>query len=217
MSDFVLPRSDNQERRAFEHMLERALAPLMPLAFGYGMSANDVCGVVRTAYLRQMEARLQQERGHQISDARLALVTGLSRTEVARARIGSPGKGANGGESAEQLTRIGILLSTWHTNPRFAGAYGLPLDLDLETVSGSPHRSFAELVEIACADLPQAVTLDELIAKGVVEIVGGTLVRCRARAAISKSSAGSGKIGLLMQYGRFLSAAAGTVTHNILS
>jgi hypothetical protein len=216
MSQPVLARDDAQERRAFERLLENALAPLMPIAISYGMNANDLALVTRVVYVREMEARLQQERGHVISDARLALVAGLSRREVERVRRGTSGKDSARSESAEQLSRIAVVLSAWHTNPKFSGAYGVPLDLELNSSEGSPHhRTFADLIETACAELPQAVTLDDLIAQGVAEVVGGTLVRCKARAAISNSKGSSGKVGLLAQYGRFLATAAGTVAHNI--
>jgi len=211
----VLAQTDGQERRAFERLLERALAPLMPIAINYGMNANDVALVTRAVYIREIEARLQQERGHEISDARLALVAGLTRREVERVRRGGSGKDSIRGESAEQLSRIAVVLSAWHTNPNFSGAYGIPLDLDLNRSDSSSHRSFADLIEAACAELPQTVTLDELVAQGVAEVVGGTLVRCKARAAISNSKGSSGMAGLLAQYGRFLATAAGTVAHNI--
>jgi hypothetical protein len=212
----ALAQDDGQERRAFERLLEHALAPLMPIAIGYGMNANDLALVTRVVYVREMEARLQQERGHVISDARLALVAGLSRREVERVRRGTSGKDSARSDSAEQLSRIAVVLSAWHTNPKFSGAYGVPLDLELNPSEGVPHhRSFADLIETACAELPQAVTLDDLIAQGVAEVVGGTLVRCKARAAISNSKGSSGKVGLIGQYGRFLATAAGTVAHNI--
>jgi Family of unknown function (DUF6502) len=204
-----------EERRAFEHLLERTLAPLMPLAITYGMKANDVALITRAVYLQVMEARLQQERGHVISAGRLALVAGLSRSEVERARIVISDRDSAAGESAEQQSRIAVVLSTWHTNPNFSGAYGVPLDLDLEPTEARPQRSFRDLIETACADLSHVVTLDELIAQGVAEVVGGELVRCKTRAAFSNSKAGKGKEALLAQYGRFLAAAAGTVAHNV--
>lgn len=215
MNQLAMTKGDVRERQAFEQLLERTLAPLMPIAISYGMNANDLALGIRAVYLREMEARLQNERGHAISDARLALVAGLTRREVERARRGSSGKSSSRSESADQLTRIAVVLSAWHTNPRFSGAYGVPLDLDLNRGDGPPNRSIADLIETACAELPQAVTLDELVAQGVVELVGGTLVRCKARAAVSRSKAGTGKEGLLAQYGRFLATAAGTVAHNI--
>jgi hypothetical protein len=216
MNQLAVAQNDLRERQAFEHLLEQTLAPLMPMAISYGMNANDLGLGVRSVYLREMEARLQKERGHAISDARLALVAGLTRREVEQVHRGASGKNSSRSESADQLTRIAVVLSAWHTNPRFSGAYGVPLDLDLNrSEGGPPNRSIADLIETACAELPQAVTLDELVAQGVVELVGGTLVRCKARAAVSRSKAGSGKEGLLAQYGRFLATATGTVAHNI--
>ncbi len=194
-------------------MLEQALAPLMPMAISYGLNSNDLAFAVRTVYLHEMEARLKKERAHEISDARLALVAGMTRSEVARVRRGRISAEAVNGASADQLQKIGMVLTAWHTNPSFSGAYGVPLDLDLEPVEGSSHRSFAKLIETACADLPEKVTLDELVAHGVAEVIGGTLLRCKARAAIS--SAHAGRTGLLNQYSRFLAKAAETVAHNI--
>ena len=209
-------RVEPEERRALAHLLEQALAPLMPLVINFGMSANDLSAVVRAVYLREIEARLRGDRGHQISDARIALATGLSRNEVARVRSGRDGVGAANREAVDQMGRIAVVLSVWHTNPKFAGAYGLPLDLDVEPVSANPQRSFAHLIETACADLPQTVTLDELIGSGVAEVVGdGSLVRCRARAAISNSNKATGKVGVIAEYGRLLANAAGTAARSI--
>ncbi len=212
----AIERAGVAERDAFEHLLEQVLAPLMPLAITYGMKANDITLATRAVYLRVMETRLQRERGHDISDARLALVTSLTRREVALARKGAAGREAVVTESTDQLSRIAVVLTAWHTNPRFSGAYGVPLDLDLEPNEGSAHRSFAELIQTACAGLPQLVTLDELIAHGVAEVVGGTLVRCKTRAAISNSKSSSGKEDLLAQYGIFLARVSGTVAYNVL-
>lgn len=216
MNQLAVAQGDVRERQAFQSLLKQALAPLMPLAISYGMNASDLALVTRTVYLQVMEARLEKERGHAISDARLALVAGLTRHEVEQVRRGRPGKESSRSEAADQLTRIAIVLSAWHTNPKFSGAYGMPLDLDLNrSEDSSSRRSFADLIEAACAEMPKTVTLDELVAQGVVEIVDGTLVRCKARAAVSTSKAGSGKEGMLAQSGRFLANAAGTVAHNI--
>lgn len=217
MNQAAVLGADVAERRAFEQLLKQTLTPLMPVAISYGMSANDIAVVTRGVYLQVMESRLQTERGHQISDARLALVSGLTRREVEQARRGTAAKDSSRSELAQQLYRIAVVLSAWHTNPKFSGAYGMPLDLDLEPSDGSPHRSFAELIETACADLPQAVTLDELIAQGAVEVINGTIVRCKTRALISNQKTGTGREGQLTHYGRFLAAVAGTVAHNVLS
>ena len=95
----------------------------MPLAISYGMNASDLALVTRTVYLEEMEARLERERGHAISNARLALVAGLTRHEVEQVRSGRSGRESSRSEAADQLTRIAIVLSAWHTNPKFSGAY----------------------------------------------------------------------------------------------
>ena len=217
MNQPAVAQGDLRERQAFERLLEKTLAPLMPIAITYGMSANDVAMVTRAVYLRVIEARLQQERGHRISDARLALVSGLTRREVEQSRGGTASKNSSRGELAQQLYRIAVVLSIWHTNPKFSGAYGMPLDLDLKPSDESPHRAFADLIETACADLPQTVTLDELIAQGAVEVINGNIVRCKTRTLVSDQKAGSGREAQLDHYGRFLAAAAGTVAHNVLT
>lgn len=217
MNQAAVLGADVAERRAFELLLKQTLTPLMPVAISYGMSANDIAVVTRGVYLSVMETRLQTERGHQISDARLALVSGLTRREVEQARRGTAAKDSSRSELAQQLYRIAVVLSAWHTNPKFSGAYGMPLDLDLKPSEESPHRSFDELIETACAELPQTVTLDELIAQGVVEVINGNIVRCKSRAAISNPKTGSGREGQLASYGRFLAAATGTVAHNVLA
>jgi len=217
VTQLAVAQGDVRERQAFERLLEQTLAPLMPIAISYGMSANDVARVTRTVYLRVMEARLHQERGHEISDARLALVSGLTRREVEQARRGTVTKDSSRSELAQQLYRIAVVLSIWHTNAKFSGAYGMPLDLDLKSSDESPHRSFADLIETACADLPQAVTLDELIAQDAVEVINGNIVRCKTRTLISDQKTGAGREEQLAQYGRFLAAAVGTVAHNVLA
>jgi hypothetical protein len=208
-------REDDGERRAFEQLLEQLLTPLMPIAISYGMSANELAWGTRAVYLRVIESRLQTERGHPISDARLALVSGLTRHDVEHVRKRMGVRDSSRSELDEKLRRIAIVLTAWHTNPKFAGAYGMPLDLDLKSSSEESPRSFDELIKIACAELPQPVTLDELIAQGAVEVVNGNIVRCKARAALSNPKGGTGREGQLESYARFLAAAVGTVAHNL--
>jgi Family of unknown function (DUF6502) len=215
VSEPAVSHDDDRERRAFEHLLEQVLTPLMPIAITYGMSANQLAWMTRAIYLRVIEERLQTERGHPISDARLALVSGLTRHDVDHVRKRMGARDSSRSELDEKLRRIAIVLSAWHTNPKFAGAYGMPLDLDLKSNGEESPRSFDALIKIACAELAVPVTLDELIAQGAVEVVHGDIVRCKARAALSDPKAGTGREGQLESYGHFLAAAVGTIAHNL--
>jgi hypothetical protein len=105
-----------------------------------------------------------------------------------------------------------MVLSTWHSNPKFSGAYGVPIDLDLEPTEGNFHRSFQALIEAACGESSEKVTLDELVAHGVAEVIGEGLVRCKARGVMANTH--SDKTAFFKQYGRFLQKASETVAHN---
>jgi hypothetical protein len=201
----------NNDRQAFQQFFEQLLMPLMPVAIQCGVSALELTTATRAIYIRAVEARLSEGGQQKVTDARLALLTGLPRSEVARARAGVTQASAVD-DLDESLRNIGTVLNLWHTDSAFSGAYGLPLDLDLEPNPERPGRSFAALIEKASPALSAPVTIDDLVAKGVAETVGGTLVRCRARTVLPERR----DTGLLPQYGRFLANAAGTVAHNIL-
>jgi hypothetical protein len=177
--------NDPAARAALIGLFERVLRPLLPIALDHGLSAQDVSNALRRAYIRSLEERLK-EQGRPISDARVALLAGLTRSEVIIARRGGGGVETSdaGARLSDLMHRVGVLLSVWHTHPHFSGAYGLALDLDLEVTPESPRRSFTELVRVSYPDAPESVTTDELIALGVAEIVGGNTLRCNSRAAM---------------------------------
>src|SRR5262245_2589856 len=152
----------------------------MRVAFEYGITAGEIAGVVRRTYIQSLEARLKEQRRPTI-DARLAVVAGLTCTEVVAMRealrAGAP-HSLRGGIGIDQIAN---LLTVWHTHSNFSGAYGLAMDVDLVPVPDSPRRSFKELVDIACPDIDKDALLDELIAAGSVEVIDGTTVRCLSR------------------------------------
>src|SRR5262245_33154344 len=105
----------------------------MRVAFEYGITASEIAGVVRRTYIQSLESRLQQQR-RSTTDARLAVVAGLTKSEVVvlreALRAGAP-HSMRGGVTLDQITS---LLTAWHTHSNFSGAYGLAVDLDLVPV-----------------------------------------------------------------------------------
>ena len=180
------PQADktSSEHEALIGLFTSLLHPLMPLALERGISAREVSDAVRRAYVQALEARMAGQ-DRKLSDARLALVAGLTRSEVKLFRdphqkiVKVPE-----GRSAEQLERVATILSVWHTHPKFSGAYGLALDLDLKPVPNSPRRSWSELIETACPGTDPESILDQLIAADSVEVVDQTTVRCQSRVAL---------------------------------
>jgi hypothetical protein len=104
------------------------------------------------------------------------------------------------------------LLTVWHTQPGFSGAYGLALELDIQPTPGSPRRSFRELIEAACRGVDHEALLDELVAAGSVEVIEGTTVRCLSRAYLPQGA----DVKRIERMGRFLASVAASFVHNVL-
>jgi hypothetical protein len=178
-----------------------------------GISAREISDSVRRAYVQVLEGRMAGQ-DRQLSDARLALVAGLTRSEVQLFRDPRRGASSSAG-TIKDFRRVARLLTFWHTHPRFSGAYGLALDLDLDTSNDQSHRTFAELVEIAVPGADPDALLDELIAMNSAEIVDQKTLRCRARAAVWPSS-DDVSVSQIDRATKCLEAAASSFAHNLL-
>jgi len=198
------------EKEALLNVFAALVRPLMRAAFEYGITASEIAGVVRRVYIQALEARLVEQK-RPTTDSRLAVVSGLPKSDVSAVREALRSGATHDG--ATIANQAGILLTVWHTHPNFSGAYGLAMDLDLTDVQGSPRRNFQELVDVACPGANRDALLDELIAAGSVDVVEGTTVRCLSRAYLVPASADTTRID---RVGWFLGSLAGSVVHNLL-
>jgi hypothetical protein len=206
-------KTSTDEREALLALFTALLRPLMPVALERGISAREISDSVRRAYVQVLEGRMAGQ-DRQLSDARLALVAGLTRSEVQLFRDPRR-KSAVPDSGVSDFRRVGRLLTIWHTHPRFSSAYGLALDLDLEATSDPAHRSFAELVETAVPGADRDTLLDELIATNSAEIVDQKTLRCRARAAVYPG-ADNVSVSQIDRAAKCLEAAASSFAHNLL-
>jgi hypothetical protein len=204
----------SEEREALLALFTALLRPLMPVALERGISVREISDSVRRAYVQVLEGRMAGQ-DRQLSDARLALVAGLTRSEVQLFRDPRRKTAASVG-SVNAVLQIAKLLSVWHTHPRFSGAYGLALDLDLVTGTDPSRRSFDELVETAVPGADRDILLDELIATNSAEIVAHDTLRCRARVAVRLSSDDANVTPLIDRAAKCLEAAASSFAHNLL-
>jgi hypothetical protein len=199
------------EKEAVLNVFAALVRPLMRVAFEYGISAGEIAGVVRRSYIEALENRLREQK-RPTTDARLSVVAGLSKSEVGALREALRAGAPHSMRSGASLDQITSLLTVWHTHANFSGAYGLAMDLDLAPTSGSPRRSFQELVEIACPNADRDALLDELVAAGSVEIFDGTGVRCLSRAYVPKGA----DVTRIERMGRFLGVVTANFVHNLL-
>lgn len=185
--------------------------PLMRVAFEYGISAGEIAGVVRRTYIQALEARLLEQK-RATTDARLAVVAGLAKSDVTALRAATRAGAPHSLRASVSLDQVTNLLTVWHTHSGFSGAYGLAMELDLAPTHGSPRRSFRELIATACPGANEDALLDELVAAGSVEVLDGTTVRCLSRAYVPKGA----DVKRIERMGRVLASVTSSFVHNIL-
>ena len=146
----------------FAYSTARHLADLLlPIGFGLG----DFIHVAKSAFV-DIAAEHIRTSGHRVSTSRIAIVTGLSRAEVARVRArGNLRKLRTSEQRAERV------MHGWFTDPRFLDSTGAPVAL--------PHTgrpSLGELVKTYSGDVPRQAVLKELLKGGMVKLLEDDLV-----------------------------------------
>src|SRR5579862_9058485 len=200
-----------REKEAVLNVFASLVRPLTRVAFEYGISASEIAGVVRRTYIQALEARLQDQK-RATTDARLAVVAGLTKSDVAALREATRAGAPHSLRATVSLDQVTNLLTVWHTHSGFSGAYGLALELDLAPTSGSPRRSFRELIAAACPGADEEALLDELVAAGAVEVIDSVTIRCLSRAYLPREA----DVKRIEWMGRILTNVAASFVHNLL-
>jgi hypothetical protein len=119
--------------------------------------------VIKTVFV-EIAAQEFRVPGKKMSKARIAIVTGLTRKEVQRlSEVKAEGKYA----TKTNMSRIGRVLSGWHTDPDFTGPYGMPLELQYDS-ENPDDVTFVRLVQRFSGDMTPRAMLDELVRVGAV-------------------------------------------------
>ena len=141
----------------------RLLRPLIRILLKHGVTYAELSEVIKTVFVT-IAAQEFQVPGKKMSKARIAIVTGLTRKEVHR---------LTGTDQEERfklktnLSRIGRVLSGWHTDPDYTGPYGMPLEIRYD--SDIPNdATFVRLVQQYSGDMTPRAMLDELLRVGAV-------------------------------------------------
>ena len=200
-----------REKEAVLSVFAALVRPLMRVAFEYGISAGEISGVVRRTFIQALESRLLEQK-RATTDARLAVVAGLAKSDVEALREASRAGAPHSLRASVSLDQVTNLLTVWHTHQGFSGAYGLALELDLAPTPGSPRRNFRDLVAAACPGADEEALLDELVAAGSVEVIDSITVRCLSRAYVPKGA----DVKRIERMGRFLAVVAANFVHNLL-
>lgn len=175
-------RSNDPIKEATIAALKCAVDPLVDLMFDAGVTVHEFTQLVRESAVRAAAKRVAKESGRD-SNSRVAIMTGLPRSEVARVLKSDnvwPAK-VVGQHPARRV------LSAWFDNPRFLAANGDPAVLP---IFGKRH-SFEQLVAMHSRGIPVRAMLDELTQIGAVDRLPDQRVRAKCRIPISTGLTGS--------------------------
>ena len=163
-------------RKATTGVLTRVINPLVELMFDAGVTVQEFNQLLRNRAVHAAAGRVSRESGR-CSKSRVAIMTGLPRSEVTRilGSISSESEISHGQHPARRV------LAAWYDNPRFLTDSGEPAVLPIF----GKRRSFERLVAMHGAGIPVRAMLDELTQINAVERLADQKVRAISRVPIS--------------------------------
>jgi len=159
----------------------KLLQPLVRILIRNGVSFSELAEIMKNVFVEVAERdfNLPERR---TSQSRIAILTGLTRKEVAKQKTFLDSGG--GFNLVSNLNRVSRVLLGWHTDPEFTGPYGMPLELHFESQSGA---SFVGLVRKHSGDMAPRAMLDELLNVGAVERLSTGAFKVLLRAYMPES------------------------------
>jgi len=148
-----------------EHVIRSCrylLLPVVRFLLRHGVTWNEFCDLSKDAYV--LVARSDYGiQGRPTNNARVAMLTGLSRREVARVRD----RLLDGdiGPAEQRGNQISQLLSGWHIDAEFTDSEGHPKDLP----ATGPTGSLSALLKRYAGDLPHGAIRKEMQHRALIE------------------------------------------------
>jgi len=137
------------------------LKPLVRLLISQGVSHGDFSEAAKDVYV---EVGIRHfDRSRKVNQSKIAILTGLTRKEVKNVidrAISADSHGKN-------YSRPSRVLAGWHSDPKYIGPYGVPLEIPYEP-SGTEEPSFTGLVRTYSGDMAPRPMLKELVRVGAV-------------------------------------------------
>ncbi|HET9062739.1 MAG TPA: DUF6502 family protein [Candidatus Binatia bacterium] len=190
--------------RALATAVQRLLVPLVRILLRYGVTHAAFVDISKRVYVR-VAARDFQIAGRKQSAARISVLTGLPRKDVARLLVVADEELAIVGERHSRIARV---LSGWRNDARFCDGRGRPAALPFEDESAP---SFSELVRRYGGDVTARATLDELLRVGALQ----RLRDGRLKLSVTPFVAADREIDKLGILGDDVADLVSTIDHNL--
>jgi hypothetical protein len=138
------------------------LRPIVSFVLKHGVTWEEFGELAKDAFVEvaRQEHGIQ---GRPTNNSRVAMLTGLSRREVARVRD----RLLDGSEGDDTLqgNRLSRILTGWHSDAEFTDSNGHPKLLPETGDTGS----FADLLQRYAGDLPDSAVRKEMLQRGLIE------------------------------------------------
>jgi hypothetical protein len=184
--------------------LGQALEPVVLLLLRSGITWKDFADVGKEKFVT-VATESFGIRGRPTNLARVAILSGLDRREVARLRRATRDQGA---ASQGYMSKPAQLLQAWHHDARYLDSSGKPRELEIE---GAEIGSFAELAQRYAPGIPLVALIKELRAAGAVADVAGERLRVLKRHYVPREL----NDNLIRLWGSVLRDLATTFEHNV--
>ena len=147
-----------------EHLIiavRMMLKPLLKLLVSQGVTHGDFSEAAKDVYV---EVAIRHfEEGTRVNQSKIAILTGLTRKEVKNVID----RAISAESHNKNYSRPSRVLAGWHSDPKYIGPYGVPLEIPYET-PGNEGPSFCALVRTYSGDMAPRPMLKELIRVGAV-------------------------------------------------
>ena len=190
-----------------EHVIRSCrylLLPVVRFLLKNGVTWNEFGELSKEAYVQVAREDYGIER-RPTNNSRVAMLTGLSRREVARVRDGLLEGKQHAPES--QGNRISRVLTGWHVDSEFTDDNGQPIDLPPTGARGS----LSALLKKYAGDLPHGAIRKEMQQRGLIEELNGGEFRVVRRDFVYSEL----DTEIIRQMGIALHDHASTLQHNL--
>ncbi len=138
----------------------RLLSPLVKILLRKGVAYSELMQVIKQVYVDSTEKQLIESEG-KATTSRIAIITGLTRKDVAQIRK-SP---LTPDSVSQKYNRSLRVINGWLEDPEFCTPGGYPEVLPIHGV----EKSFEKLVERYSGNMTSRAMLDELESVGIVK------------------------------------------------
>ena len=191
--------TNHSTKQATVLALRAMLRPIIRVLIATGFTARDFIEVGKTVYT-EVAMRDYGRRGRDANMSRVALLTGLTRREVARLRDVTKQDPV---VLDDPMAPLGHVLADWHKKPHYLDANGKPRKLDL-------NDDLEPLVDQHRGDVPRTTVISELEEHGAIAIEG-TDVYVKSRYFMPQEL----KPQSIERFGRVVGDLSATIVHNL--